>query len=74
LAIIYGMYLKISIPDFNLSTKGNIFSDLFTEKEEIKNIEVIDENKLLIIIKSDEKIKGAIYDINKNEIIRLIDK
>ena len=45
-----------------------------TENEHIKNIEVIDEDKLLILIEKDKTIKGAIYDINNNKIITYIEQ
>jgi len=74
LAIIYGMYLKISIPSKNLVNSTIIFSSKLTDGEKIKNIEVLDKDKLLILIETNDKIKSAIYDINKNQIIRIIER
>ncbi len=45
-----------------------------TNKEEIINIEVIDENKLLITINSSNNIKGVIYNIKQNKILKVIEK
>ncbi len=74
LAIIYGMYLKISIPSKNLVNSTIIFSSKLTDGEKIKNIEVLDKDKLLILIETNDKIKSAIYDVNKNQIIRIIER
>ena len=74
LALIYGMYLKISTTGTNLLDSSIIFSSQLDSDEKIKNIEVLDKNKLLILIESNDKIKGAIYDVDNNQIIRFIDR
>ena len=74
LAIIYGMYLKISKSSNNLINIPYIFSTKLNNNEKILNIEVIDKNKLLILIESADNIKGAIYDIENNKIIRFIER
>ena len=74
LAIIYGMYLKISTSSSNLINTPNIFSAKLNNNEKIINIEVIDKNKLLVLIESADNIKGAIYDIENNKIIRFIER
>ena len=74
LAVIYGMYLKISIPSKNLVNSTIIFSSKLTDGEKIKNIEVLDKDKLLILIETNDKVKSAIYDVNKNQIIRIIER
>lgn len=74
LAIIYGMYLKISKSSNNLINTPYIFSTKLNNNEKILNIEVIDKNKLLILIESADNIKGAIYDIENNKIIRFIER
>jgi len=68
------MYLKISTSDKNLTDLPIIFSSKLTEDQRIMNIEVIDENKLLILIEESNNIKGAIYDINNNQIINFIQR
>ena len=68
------MYLKISIPSKNFVNSTIIFSSKLTDGEKIKNIEVLDEDKLLILIETNDKVKSAIYDVNKNEIIRIIER
>ena len=68
------MYLKISTSSSNLINIPNIFSAKLNNNEKIMNIEVIDKNKLLILIESADNIKGAIYDIENNKIIRFIER
>ncbi len=74
LALFYGIYLKISSPGKNLLDLPSVFSSNLLENEHIKNIEVINDNKLLILIEKDKTIKGAIYDINNNKIITYIEQ
>ena len=69
------MYLKISTPDinsFDLSNPPLYFSTLLSEEEKIKNIEVIDNQNILILIEGNDKMRGLIYNINNNKIIREI--
>ncbi len=68
------MYLKISKSSNNLINTSYIFSTKLNNNEKILNIEVIDKNKLLILIESADNIKGAIYDIANNKIIRFIER
>ena len=68
------MYLKISKSSDNLINTPYIFSTKLNNNEKILNIEVIDKNKLLILIESADNIKGAIYDIENNKIISFIER
>ena len=68
------MYLKISTSSNNLINTSYIFSTKLNNNEKILNIEVIDKNKLLVLIESADNIKGAIYDIENNKIIRFIER
>ena len=68
------MYLKISKSSNNLINTPYIFSTKLNNNEKILNIEVIDKNKLLILIESADNIKGAIYDIENNKIIRFTER
>ena len=74
LTLIYGMYLKISTKDNNFSKSEINFSSKLKDSERIKNIEVLDKNKILILIENNDLLRGAIYDTEKNEFIRFIDK
>ena len=68
------MYLKISTSSNNFNNTPHIFSTKLKNNEKIMNIEVIDKNKLLVLIESADNIKGAIYDIENNKIIRFIER
>ena len=74
LALIYGMYLKISTPS-NYSLKSfDFYSSDLLENEKIINIEVIDKQHILILIDKGIDVKAGIYNIKKNKIIRFIDR
>ena len=68
------MYLKISTNSKNSINTPFIFSLKLEINEKIQDFEVIDKNKLLVVIESDGDIKGAIYDIENNKIIGFIQK
>ena len=68
------MYLKISKPTDILIKNTDFFSSNLSKDEKIMNIEVIDKGHILILINKDNNVKGAIYNIKKNKIIRIIDK
>ena len=68
------MYLKISISSSNFSKSTVFFSSNLLKDEKIDNIEVIDKENLLILINKQNNLRGAIYNIKKNEIIRFIDR
>ena len=68
------MYLKISKPTDILIKNPDFFSSNLSKDEKIMNIEVIDKGHILILINKDNNVKGAIYNIKKNKIIRIIDK
>ena len=68
------MYLKISISDVKLSNYEAIYSVNLLDNEKIINIEVIDKDRLLILIDSNDGIRASIYDISKNQIIYTIVK
>ena len=68
------MYLKISTNGQNISDSSIIFSSNLTKDEHIMNIEVIDKKRLLILIEKNNQIRGVIYDSEKNQIIRIIER
>ena len=74
LALIYGMYLKISTTSNSFKKLPEHYSVKLLKNEKIKNIEVIDSKSILILIDRGEDVRGLVYDIEKNNIIRLIDK
>ena len=71
-AVIYGVYIKISTKTSKNFNKVKSLSLLPDQK--VKNIEVIDNNRILITIVKDDEIQGIIFDIDKQEIVRRIMK
>ena len=72
---------------YHISKSNSEKVDYFTKRHETKygklgandinkiiDIEIIDENRLLIIINSSDNIKGIIYNIKKNKILEIIEK
>ena len=74
IALIYGMYLKISKNQSALDDNPKQISLNLPINDEITAINVIDHEKLLIIIKEEDKIKAAIYNIKKQKITEYIEK
>ena len=68
------MYSKISTNSKDATLDLKRISLNLTNKEEIVDIEVIDESRLLITINSSDNLKGMIYNIKKNQIIKIIEK
>ena len=68
------MYLKISTNSENLILKPENISLNLKNEEEIIDIKVIDDNKLLIIIKNSSTLKGAVYNIKQKKISEYINK
>ena len=74
IALIYGMYSKISTNSKEVTLDFKKISLNLTNKEEIVDIEVIDENRLLVTINSSDNLKGVIYNIKQNKILKIIEK
>ena len=51
-----------------------IISLNLTNEENIVDIKVIDENRLLITINSSDNLKGIVYNIKQNKILKIIEK
>ena len=72
-AVVYGMYIRIS----HKSSKNNVPDDislLLNKDQEIINMQVIDQNRILVTIENNNQIHGIIYDINKKKIIQSLNK
>ena len=68
------MYLKISTNSKDVTLDPEKITLNLDDKEEIIDIEVIDENRLLITINSSDNLKGVIYSIKQNKILKIIEK
>ena len=74
IALIYGMYSKISTNSKDVTLDPEKITLNLNDKEEIIDIEVIDENRLLIIINNSDNLKGVIYHIKQNKILKVIER
>ena len=63
------MYIKISSKALKNYNIDEIVSLSLISDQEIKNMQVIDNNRILIIIVANGKIQGVIFNINSHEII-----
>ena len=68
------MYSKISIDSEDITLDPKKITLNLNDKEEIIDIEIIDENRLLITINSSDNLKGVIYNIKQNKILKIIEK
>ena len=68
------MYSKISTNSRDVTLDPEKITLNLNDKEEIIDIEIIDENRLLITINSSDNLKGVIYSIKQNKILKIIEK
>ena len=68
------MYIKISSKTLNNHNIDEIISMSLTQNQKIKEIQVIDNNRILITIEDDNEIQGIIFNIDTQEIIYRVEK
>ena len=68
------MYIKISPKASKNYIIDEIVSLSLIQGQEIKNMQVIDNKRILITIVTNDEIQGVIFDINNQEIIQRIKK
>ena len=68
------MYSKILTDSEDITLDQKKITLNLNDKEEIINIEIIDENRLLITINSSNNLKGVIYHIRQNKILKVIER
>ena len=68
------MYSKILTDSEDITLDPKKITLNLNDKEEITDIEVIDENRLLITINNSDNLKGVIYHIKENKILEIIEK
>ncbi len=68
------MYSKISTNSKDVTLDPEKITLNLNDKEEIIDIEVIDENRLLITINNSDNLKGIIYHIRQNKILKVIER
>ena len=71
LALVYGLYIKTTKKQSNLE-KNLIDYNLNLEKgHKITDIDMIDNNRILFTIKSNDKVYALIYDIDTSNITKI---
>jgi len=68
------MYSKILTDSEDITLDPKKITLNLNDKEEIIDIEIIDKNRLLITINSSDNLKGVIYNIKQNKILKIIEK
>ena len=68
------MYSKTSTNSEDMTLDQKIISLNLTNEEDVVDIKVIDENRLLITINSSDNLKGVIYNIKQNKIVKIIEE
>ena len=68
------MYSKILTDSKDITLDPKKITLNLNDKEEIIDIEIIDENRLLITINNSDSLKGVIYNIKQNKILKIIEK
>ena len=68
------MYSKISTDSKDITLDPKKITLNLNDKEKIIDIEVIDENRLLITINNSDNLKGVIYHIKQNKILKVIER
>ena len=73
-AVMYGMYTKIFPKTQKNNSINEIVSLSLTQGQEIKDMQVINNNRILITIVDDNGTQGIIFDIDSQKIIQKINK
>ena len=68
------MYSKILTDSEDITSDPKKITLNLNDKEEIIDIEIIDENRLLITINNSDSLKGVIYHIRQNKILKVIER
>ena len=72
--LLYGLYSKISNTEVLISEEISSYSLNLTNTEIIKNVRIINENNLLIVISDDDQIYLIIYNLDKKRVTSKIGK
>ena len=72
--LLYGLFSKISNPQVLSNAEISDYSLNLSDSEKIKDIKIIDENNLLVVISDDDQLNLIIYNLDQNKIISKIGK
>ena len=71
LALVYGLYIKTTKKQSNLETNLIDYNLNLEKGHKITDIDMIDNNRILFTIKSNDKVYGLIYDIQTSNITKI---
>ena len=71
LALVYGLYIKTTKKQSNLETNLIEYNLNLEKGHKITDIDMIDNNRILFTIKSNDKIYALIYDIETSNITKI---
>ena len=70
--LLYGLYSKISKTQVLSTNEINNYSLSLKNSENIKDIKIIDENNVLVVISDDDQSYLIMYNLKQNKIISKI--
>ena len=71
LALVYGLYIKTTKKQSNLETNLIDYNLNLEKGHKITDIDMIDNNRILFTIKSNDKVYALIYDIQTSNITKI---
>ena len=71
LALVYGLYIKTTKKQSNLETNLIEYNLNLEKGHKITDIDMIDNNRILFTIKSNDKVYALIYDIETSIITKI---
>ena len=71
LALVYGLYIKTTKKQSNLDTNLIEYNLNLEKGHKITDIDMIDNNRILFTIKSNDKVYALIYDIKTSNITKI---
>ena len=71
LALVYGLYIKTTKKQSNLETNLIEYNLNLEKGHRITDIDMIDNNRILFTIKSNDKVYALIYDIETSNITKI---
>jgi len=71
LALVYGLYIKTTKKQSNLETNLIEYNLNLEKGHKITDIDIIDNNRFLFTIKSNDKVYALIYDIETSNITKI---
>ena len=71
LALVYGLYIKTTKKQSNLETNLIDYNLNLEKWHKIKDIYMIDNNRILFTIKNNDKVYALIYDIKTSNITKI---